>query len=142
MDPSQSVSSVTGCWFKAAETTAALITVLVDRGIDELRTIDDLCVEQWVYFGRPQCNVIDMDLGRVRIARMPGTNVSLGDGFTVYFLDQALPSPRNQALRTAADDLCWKGDVVVLKNVGETGVGNVKEADFSLIKDVLYRCVQ
>jgi hypothetical protein len=72
---------------------------------------------------------------------MPGTNVSLGDGFTVYFLDQALPSPRNRALHAAGDDLCWKGDVVVLKNVGETGVGNITEADFSLIEDVLHRCV-
>lgn len=141
MDPPKPVSLVTACYFKADDTMATLITLSLDVGIDRLRTIDDLCVERWVYFGRPQGNVIDMDVGRVRILRMPGTNVSLGDGFTVYFLDQALPAPRNRAICMAGDKLCWKGDVVVVRNVGRTGVGNITEVDFKLIEDVLNKCV-
>ena len=116
MDPSRTISSVAGCHFKADETMVSLITILLDLGIDRLWTIDDLCVEQWISFGHLQCNVIDLDLGCIHITDMPGTNVSLGDGFTMYFLDQALPSPRNQALCAIGEDFFWKGDVVVLKN--------------------------
>lgn len=75
-----------------------MVLVMVTTGLGGLESIDDLDMEKWMEDVDPHEVITELENHCTYFDIMPGSNVDLKGGFTIYFLDQVFFWPLNQPL--------------------------------------------
>jgi hypothetical protein len=128
-------------WFDAKEREPAMVLVTVTTGLGGLESIDDLDTEKWMKDADPHEVITELESHRTYFDVMPGSNVDLKGGFTIYFSDQVFFRPPNQSV----DHICpeesvvWRGNILVIKNAGKENVVDCEDGDKKLIHELVVR---
>jgi hypothetical protein len=119
-----------------------MVSVCVTAGLDELQSIDDLDTAYWMEDEDPREMVTELEKHRAYFNIMPGSDVGLDGGFTIYFSDQVFFRPLNQSLLHMCSNekpTVWRGNILVIKNAGKERVVDCEETDKKIIHELVMR---
>ncbi|KAJ7153793.1 hypothetical protein C8R46DRAFT_897569, partial [Mycena filopes] len=110
------------------------VAVPFNYGVGKLSSVNDLHVHVWVPNTSDVPHVVDMAVGRVNVASLPGSRVPLEFAYYIIYVPQSsgFPVPPNEC-RSLRSNRVWNGNILVLKQGKRKAVINVEKEDAFLV---------